>query len=124
MIASESLWGDEEPTWPRATLGKRVLVAEDHAAMRELLMLVLVERGYDVDSVSTGTEMIQLLSDSSSGGSLAGRFDLIITDVRMPGVSGLDVVDQLRRDGNRTPVLAVTAFPRDSTRNRAHSSSR
>jgi CheY-like chemotaxis protein len=121
MIASESTWGDEEPTWPTATLGKRVLVAEDHAAMRELLMLVLAERGYDVDSVSNGSEMIRLLSESSPDGSLASRFDLIITDLRMPGVSGLDAVDRLRRDGNRTPVIAVTAFPHDSTRTRAQS---
>ena len=119
-VASESRWSDEEqPTWPTAKLGKRVLVAEDDSAMRELLMLVLTERGYEVDSVSSGSEMIRLLSESNQGGSLAERFDLIITDVRMPGVSGLDAVDQLRRGGNRTPVIVVTAFPHDGTRSRA-----
>jgi len=37
----------------------------------------------------------------------------------MPGASGLDAVDRLRRAGGTTPVIAVTAFPHDSTRNRA-----
>jgi CheY-like chemotaxis protein len=120
MTIAEEPWSeDEPPTWPQAAHPKRVLVAEDDAAMRDLLLLVLRERGYAVDCVSSGSQMIQLLSERHPDGSLAERFDLIVTDVRMPGASGLDAIDQLRRAGGLTPVIAVTAFPHDATRNRA-----
>lgn len=106
---------DEEPTWPRLERRKRVLVAEDSPAMLELLVLVLRERGFEVDCASSGSEMLSVLSGCRTAGALAERFDLIVTDVRMPGASGLDVIDRLRRDGESTPVIAVTAFPLDAT---------
>ncbi|MEI9937917.1 MAG: response regulator [Pseudomonadota bacterium] len=120
MMVREDLWSEEEPAiWPQGAHPKRVLVAEDDAAMRDLLLLVLRERGYAVDSVSSGSQMISVLSERRPDGSLAEHFDLIVTDVRMPGASGLDAIDQLRRAGGMTPVIAVTAFPHDATRNRA-----
>ena len=69
--------------------------------------------------MSSGSQMMRVLSERAPDGSLCERFDLIVTDVRMPGVSGLDVIDELRRAGSVTPVIAVTAFPHDATRNRA-----
>jgi len=121
MMTTEESWSDDDaPTWPQAAHPKRVLVAEDDAAMRDLLLLVLRERGYAVDCVSSGSQMMRVLSERRADGSLAEPFDLIVTDVRMPGASGLDAIDQLRRAGGMTPVIAVTAFPHDATRNRAH----
>lgn len=120
MIPAEEPWSDEDsPTWPQPPRPKRVLVAEDDAAMRELLLLVLRERGYAVDCVSDGAQMMRVLAERRPDGALAEPFDLIVTDVRMPGASGLDAIDQLRREGGLTPVIAVTAFPHDATRNRA-----
>jgi hypothetical protein len=78
VISSESEWGDESPTWPSVTVGKRVLVAEDDAAMRDLLTLVLRERGYEVDCVGSGTEMPSVLAECRPQGALADRFDLIV----------------------------------------------
>ena len=121
MTTAEEIWNeDEPPSWPRGAHPRRVLVAEDDAAMRDLLLLVLRERGYDVDCVSNGAQMSSVLSQRHPDGSLAEPFDLIVTDVRMPGVSGLDAIEQLRRAGGMTPVIAVTAFPHDATRTRAH----
>ena len=120
MIPTEEPWSDEDPpTFPQVLHAKRVLVAEDDAAMRDLLLLVLRERGYAVDCVSSGSQMMRVLSERRPDGSLAEPFDLIVTDVRMPGASGLDAIDQLRRAGGITPVIAVTAFPHDATRDRA-----
>jgi len=120
MNAAEEIWSeDQPPSWPQGEHPKRVLVAEDDAAMRDLLLLVLCERGHAVECVSSGSQMISRLTARRPDGSLAERFDLIVTDVRMPGASGLDAIDQLRRAGGTTPVIAVTAFPHDSTRNRA-----
>ena len=120
MIPTEEPWSDEDPpVFPQVAHPKRVLVAEDDAAMRDLLLLVLRERGYAVDCVSSGSQMMRVLLERRPDGSLAEPFDLIVTDVRMPGASGLDAIDQLRRAGGITPVIAVTAFPHDATRNRA-----
>ncbi|MES1173176.1 MAG: response regulator [Myxococcales bacterium] len=119
MTLAEDEWVEESPTWPNATMGKRVLVAEDDAAMRQMLAMVLHERGYLVDCVGSGTDMLSVLAQCGPRGYLAERFALILTDVRMPGASGLDAIDQLRRDGDNTPVIAVTAFPHDATLHRA-----
>jgi two-component system response regulator AtoC len=119
-MTTEDPWSDEDaPTWPQPAHAKRVLVAEDDAAMRDLLLLVLRERGYAVDCVSSGSQMMSVLSACQPDGSLAEPFDLIVTDVRMPGASGLDAIDQLRRAGGVTPVIAVTAFPHEATLDRA-----
>ena len=115
MTPAPDPWDDETPTWPQARRRKRVLVAEDSAAMRELMTLVLRERGYEVDCASTGSELLSVLARCNSDGAVAEHFDLIVTDVRMPGASGLDAVDRLRRDGESTPVIAVTAFPLQAT---------
>jgi CheY-like chemotaxis protein len=120
MITAEESWNEDEPlSLPQCAHPKRALVAEDDAAMRELLQLVLRERGLDVACVSNGSQMSSLLARRHPDGSLAEPFDLIVTDVRMPGVSGLDAIDQLRQAGGTTPVIAVTAFPHDATRIRA-----
>jgi DNA-binding response OmpR family regulator len=101
--------------WDGLPVGRRVLVAEDDPAMRELVAQVLRERGYQVATVSTGSELRSLLSEAGP----MEHFDLIVTDDKMPDGSGLDVIDQLRHDGDSTPVLVVTAFPRDDIRQRA-----
>jgi CheY-like chemotaxis protein len=101
--------------WDGLPVGRRVLVAEDDPAMRDLFALVLRERGYQVETVSTGSELKSLLSEAEPG----RHFDLIVTDVKMPGGSGIDVIDQLRQNGDSTPVLIVTAFPQDHIRKRA-----
>jgi len=120
MITADEPWNEEDaPNWPQLAHPKRVLVAEDDAAMRDLLLIVLRERGYAVDCVSSGSQMMRVLSERRPDGTLSEPFDLIVTDVRMPGASGLDAIDQLRREGGLTPVIAVTAFPHDATRNRA-----
>jgi CheY-like chemotaxis protein len=120
MSPPEEPWSEDDAlVFPQVVQPKRVLVAEDDAPMRDLLLLVLRERGYAVDCVSSGSQLMRVLSQRRPDGSLAEPFDLIVTDVRMPGASGLDAVDQLRREGGITPVIAVTAFPHDATRNRA-----
>jgi len=96
-------------------VGRRVLLAEDDVALRELLAMVLSEGGYQVATVSNGPELRQLLS----GAAPEGRFDLVVTDVVMPGGSGLDVIELLRQTGDTTPVIVVTAFPQDDIRKRA-----
>lgn len=92
-------------------VGRRVLLAEDDQAMREILAMVLSEAGYQVATVADGAELRRLLREV--------HFELVVTDVNMPGGSGLDVIELLRQNGDTTPVIVVTAFPQAEIRKRA-----
>jgi CheY-like chemotaxis protein len=97
------------------------VVAEDDDAMRALIVERLGRDGYDLAEVATGSELLDLLSQERLDGRPGSAFDLIVTDVRMPGRNGLDAIAFLRRAGSTTPVIAVAAFPDDEVRARAKS---
>lgn len=87
----------------------RILLAEDHAETRALLASRLRKDGYEVVEASNGHQLLNemgsaLLGDSDS------LPDLVITDVRMPGVSGLQVLTGLRASSWSMPVIIITAF--------------
>lgn len=77
---------------------RRILVVDDEASIRTLVKTVLERAGYEVTTARDGREAIALLARSD--------YDVILLDVIMPNVSGLGVVDELRR--SRTAVLAHT----------------
>jgi len=82
----------------------RILVVEDDAKMAELLRRGLAGRGHTVEIVHDGSQGLHK--------SQSPQFDVIVLDVMLPGVDGLDVARQLRASGVRTPILMLTA--RDS----------
>jgi two-component system nitrate/nitrite response regulator NarL len=85
----------------------RVLLIDDHALVRRGLEQLLVSRGIDVvASVGSGPEGIE------QAGQLAP--DIILLDVKMPGMTGHEVLAELRRRGNTTPILMLT-MSRDET---------
>lgn len=79
----------------------RLLVADDEAAVREALALVLDLDGFEVSTVADGREAMRTLA--------AERPDALILDVLMPGLDGLEVCRRIRATGDRTPVLMLTA---------------
>lgn len=79
----------------------RILVAEDDTALAEGLVRSLRDAGYAVDCVRTGGE-----ADSAIA---ASEFDLIILDLGLPKMSGLEVLRRLRSRSRETPVLILTA---------------
>ncbi|HEY1446105.1 MAG TPA: response regulator transcription factor [Acidimicrobiales bacterium] len=79
----------------------RVLVAEDDNALRSVLERGLRENGYVVDSVGDGSAALRHLR--------AYDYDVAILDWRMPAQTGLEVIDAVRRTGDRTPILMLTA---------------
>ena len=80
---------------------KRILIAEDQADIRNLLVLNLRSAGYDVTDVVDG--LAALASET------AQRNDLLILDLMMPGLDGLEVCKTLRARGCNTPILMLTA---------------
>jgi two-component system response regulator RegX3 len=79
----------------------RVLLVEDEAPIREGLSALFESQGFDVDAVGDGLAALEKLA--------AGRFDMVILDIMLPGLDGLSVLTHLRARGDITPVLLLTA---------------
>ncbi len=84
----------------------RLLLVDDDAEMRALLRSMLRPLDVDIVEAASGPQFTAALDQQ-------GPFDLIITDVRMPAPTGLQVVENARKAGLQTPVIIVTAFPDD-----------
>jgi two-component system, OmpR family, response regulator MprA len=89
----------------------KILVVDDERAVRESLRRALELEGYDIELAADGQEALRLLEANSEP-----QPDAVILDVLMPAVDGLEVCRRLRRNGNRVPVLMLTA--RDEIENR------
>jgi len=111
---------DGKDALPRTsnTRGARVLVAEDNPALRYLMADVLILEGCVVTEAGDGRTMCRAVHLAGLIEYPKDAFDLIVTDVRMPGESGLDALERLRRRGCRTPAIVVTSFPADANRRR------
>src|SRR4051794_11356900 len=81
----------------------KVFVVDDDAAVRESLGRALRLEGYEVDLAADGAEALERLESDGAG------VDLVVLDVLMPNVDGLEVCRRLRRGGSRLPVLMLTA---------------
>lgn len=105
---------DDEPTTPYEWLRTaRVLVAEDDDSLREMIASRLRGDGCHVVQARNGDEALDLITSIDTGNDAIKALDLVVIDVRMPGMSGLDVVRVLRAWNWLTPVLFVTAYPDD-----------
>ncbi len=80
-----------------------ILVVEDEKSMRDLLAMMLRKEGFAVETAESGTRAAQLMDGS-------GRYDLMITDISMPGMNGLEVLRHSRRTTPDTEVILITAF--------------
>jgi DNA-binding response OmpR family regulator len=98
----------------------RVLVAEDDAQMRRLVVDALTKDGYELVEECDGGRLLVRIAAIYSFDRTVDPFDLIVSDVRMPVCSGLDILKGLRDAHWDTPVVLMTAFGDDETRARAH----
>ena len=78
-----------------------LLVVDDEPFLREAVAASLRFLGFEVTAAGTGTDALRLARDRP--------FDLLILDVMLPGPDGFEIVRRLRRDGNRVPVIFLTA---------------
>lgn len=86
----------------------RVLIAEDDPDLRELLAFCFFREGYAVASCSDGLCLLEQLHESLDGP--GEPIDLVVTDIRMPGLTGLEVLEGLCERPLRPPVICMTAF--------------
>jgi len=86
---------------------KRILVVDDDESLRRVMQMQLEEAGYEVLAVSQGQDALALMEDTTPA--------LVITDLKMPGISGLDLLRKLREAYPETTVIMITAFGTVST---------
>jgi DNA-binding NtrC family response regulator len=77
-----------------------MLVVEDEDKLRRVIQLQLQSAGFDVDLARTAEEGLKL----------ADRADVILTDLRLPGMDGMELLGLIRRQNSQTPIIVMTAF--------------
>ncbi len=81
---------------------ERVLVVDDEQSMREFLEIMLTQDGYEVSLASDGKEALKAFRKEEP--------HLVITDVKMPGMNGLDLIRKIRSSSTFAPIIAITAY--------------
>lgn len=81
---------------------KRILIIDDEIIFRKLFSRALEDTPYAVDTAESGEMGLELFKKS--------RYDLIFLDLYMPGISGIDVLREIRKTDNEVPVHIVSAF--------------
>jgi DNA-binding response OmpR family regulator len=84
----------------------RILIVEDEQHLAQGLLFNLEAEGHEVLAVESGEAALQVLLESGE------RYDAVVLDVMLPGVSGFEVADRLRAERNYTPILMLTARSR------------
>jgi DNA-binding NtrC family response regulator len=80
----------------------KILVADDEAMMRNLLLKILESEGYQVTVVSSANEALEKL--------MAEHYDLLMTDVKMPGMTGFDLLKQVKIEWPEIVVIIMTGY--------------
>ena len=110
-----SLETSQATTESKLTATSRILVIEDEDLIRDMVMVALEEEGYEVHTSANGREALNILqSPDFSRAKLAP--DLIILDLMLPEVNGLDVCRLLRYQGDITPILIISAKSSETDR--------
>jgi DNA-binding response OmpR family regulator len=87
-----------------------VLLAEDDADLRALLASALRDDGYEVVEACDGGRLLVRLAREYVESPLPQGYDLLVTDLRMPICSGLQILEKIRGAGWTTPAIVMTAF--------------
>jgi CheY-like chemotaxis protein len=85
-------------------MAARILIAEDEIAVRALVTRALTQDGHDVVATSDGGEALEAFTRAD------GRFDLLLTDIKMPVMDGIALALAVARDNPELPILLMTGF--------------
>lgn len=89
---------------------RKVLAVDDSEPMRKMVGLVLGSAGYEVALAPNGAAALEMLK--------AGEFDLLVTDINMPVMHGVDLIGHARRLDAELPILALTTEGQEAMRKR------
>jgi len=84
-------------------MAERILVIDDELDMLMLLRMIIEEKtGYEVETTNNPSEGLKMLTERN--------YDLVITDLKMPGMDGLELFEELREIRSDIPVIIITAY--------------
>ncbi|MEI6831155.1 MAG: response regulator [Candidatus Omnitrophota bacterium] len=83
----------------------KILIVDDEEAVRDLFSELLKKEGYKTNTCATGEETLELLKKEN--------FDVVLLDIKLPGVSGLEVLKNIRDSYSNLPVVMITGFGYD-----------
>ncbi len=86
---------------------KHILLAEDEQYVRVSLSAILKKSGYEVTTVEDGREALEKIMAARHS---SRPVDLLLTDIRMPGISGVELIDELERLNIMIPILVITGY--------------
>ena len=98
----------------------RVVVADDEPDIVKLVTVALRRFGFDIVQARNGTELLAQIAGEPQTGYVTERPDVIVTDVRMPGLTGLEILAALRQAHWPTAVVLMTAYADRETREEAN----
>lgn len=87
--------------------GKLILIVDDEPRFRFTLALILKHHGFQVLEADNGVEALRLLEEKSRH---AQRIDLMVTDIKMPGMDGLELIKVVKQSGNPLRILVMTGY--------------
>ncbi len=91
-----------------------IAIVDDDESVCHAIKRLVRSLGMEADTFASGQEFIDFIEATQSQ-----RFDCVILDVQMPGLNGLDVQERLKRRGNRSPIIFITAHDEANVRERA-----
>lgn len=80
----------------------KILVADDEVMMRNLILKILESEGYQITMTSSGDEALAMLKENN--------YDLLLTDVKMPGMSGFELLKQVKESWPDMAVIVMTGY--------------
>ena len=83
-------------------MSKKILIVDDEQSMRETLSIMLEREGFTVDSSSGGSEALEMCGQNN--------YDLVITDLKMPEMNGIELIEAIYSKGYDLPVIVMTAY--------------
>jgi CheY-like chemotaxis protein len=99
-VASPSHWFE---IMTSSAPGPKILLVDDNAVVRDMLVDLVESLGYAADAASGGAEALALFDRN--------RYDIVLTDLLMPGMSGWEVLTAVRERDPRMPVVIITGTP-------------
>ena len=83
----------------------KILIVDDEKPVTDLLSELLKKEGYETNACATGEETLELLKKEN--------FDVVLLDIKLPGISGLEVLKNIRDSNKDLPVVMITGFGYD-----------
>ncbi|MCP4136608.1 MAG: response regulator [bacterium] len=87
---------------------KKILIVEDDYVNRIMLDITLTKTGYSVDCAANGIEAVCCFRDK--------KYDAVLMDIQLPGMDGIETMQEIKKISRETPVIAVTGYAHKSAR--------